>query len=60
MGVAIVRFAFFLLIGLAILGVLVTTITVFVLEAKVIWMWFKAHVRSARAGRGLDVRSLNR
>jgi len=60
MGVAIVRFAFFLLIGLAILGVLVTTITVFVLEVKVVWMWFKARMRTAKAGRALDVRSLNR
>jgi len=60
MGVAIVRFAFFLLIGLAILGVLVTTITVFVLEVKVVWMWFKARMRTAKAGHALDVRSLDR
>jgi hypothetical protein len=50
MEATIFKFAFFLLIGLAVLGLLATTITVLVLEVKVLWLWLRTRVRTAKAG----------
>jgi hypothetical protein len=49
MEASIFKFAFFLLIGLAILALLAMGTTVIVLGVKVVWSWLRAHVRPGMA-----------
>jgi hypothetical protein len=50
MEASIFKFAFFVLMGLAILALLAMATGVIVLGIKVVWLWLKAHVRTAKVG----------
>jgi hypothetical protein len=49
MEASIFKFAFFLLVGLAIFGLLAMATTAVVLGLKVVWLWLRAHARTAKA-----------
>jgi len=44
------KFAFFILIGLAVLGLLTMATVALVFWLRVVWLWLRAHVRTAKAG----------
>ncbi len=44
------KFAFILLMGLAMLGLLTMATTVIVLGLKVVWLWLTTHGRTAKTG----------
>lgn len=44
------KFAFVILMGLAMLGILAMATTVIVLGLKVVWLWLLTHVRTAKTG----------
>ena len=50
MEVTIFKFAFFVLIGLALLGLLTMATVAIVFWLRVMWLWFRTHVRPAKAG----------
>jgi hypothetical protein len=43
------KFAFFVLIGLAILGLLTMATVAIVFWLRVVWLWLRAHVRTTKA-----------
>jgi hypothetical protein len=51
METSLFKFAFFLLMGLAILALSGMAITVIVLGLKVVWLWLTAHTKTARMRR---------
>jgi len=44
------KFAFIVLMGLAMLGILAMATTVIVIGLKLVWLWLTTHVRTARTG----------
>ena len=48
MEATIFKFAFFILMGLAILGLLTMATVAIVFWLRVVWLWLKAHARSAK------------
>jgi len=46
----IFKFAFFVLIGLAILGLLTMAAVAIVFWLRVVWLWLREHVRTAKTG----------
>jgi len=51
MEATVFKFAFFALIGLAILGLLIMATVAVVFWLRVIWLWLKPHLRTAAARR---------
>lgn len=50
MEATIFKFAFFVLIGLAILGLLTMATVAIVFWLRVAWLWFRTRVRPAKSG----------
>ena len=50
MEAAFFKFAFIILMGLAMLGLLIMATTVIVLGLKVVWLWLTTHGRTHVAG----------
>jgi len=50
MEAAFFKFAFIILMGLAMLGLLTMATTVIVLGLKVVWLWLRTRVRTANTG----------
>jgi hypothetical protein len=50
MEATIFKYAFFALIGLAILGLLTMATVAIVFWLKVVWLWLRPHVRPAKVG----------
>jgi len=50
MEATIFKYAFFILIGLAILGALTMATVAIVFWLRVVWLWLRTHVRSAKVG----------
>lgn len=44
------KFAFFVLIGLAMLGLLTMATVAIVFWLRILWLWLAAHVRTAKPG----------
>lgn len=53
MEALIFKIAFFILIGLAILGLLIMATVAIVFWLRVVWLWRREHVRTAKADRAL-------
>jgi len=51
MEATIFKFAFLILIGLAILGLSIMATVAVVFWLRVTWVWLRAHVRTAKHGR---------
>jgi hypothetical protein len=50
MKATIFEIAFFVLIGLALLGLLTMATVAVVFWLRVVWLWLRAHVRTAKTG----------
>jgi len=50
MEASIYKFAFLVLIGLALLGLLTMATVAIVFWLKVVWLWLRVHLRTAKAG----------
>jgi len=50
MEATIFRFAFFIVTGLALLGLLTMATVAIVFWLRVLWLWLRAHVRTAKVG----------
>jgi len=44
------KFAFFVLIGLALLGLSTMATVAIVFWIRVVWLWLRAHVKTAKTG----------